>query len=777
MITVIAEKHDIAKAISDALGNAKREDGYYIVDDYCITYCVGHLLNIEIPNENEVWKWDNLPIKVDGWKFKIKEDTSKQYKIIAGLIKKCNSIIHAGDPDDEGQLIVDEILYNEDIIDLKGNEKKPVKRILINDNNTDVIKKEFTKLKDNKAYLGLSLVALSRKLADVTFGYNLTRAFTLKNQALGNQGVVSVGRVQTPMLALITRRDSEVKNHVKAYYYDITADIMLTEENSLTFKYKANKDEIDDTGNITSETLATSIVERIKNNFDTGIITDYKVEKEEKTPLLPYNLLNLQVDCSKKFKMKPDRVLEITQNLREKYKAITYNRSDCEYLHDDAFNLAPELLKNLKTTAENNKYNEFLILLNKTDTSIKSKAFNSKKTSAHTAIIPTNTVQYSMSEDEKKVYLLIAKRYALQFLPNALYQRHTVTVSYVDDTFVHSSSVCLSRGWQDIYQDEDEEKSVSEKRDYSFLDNLKGSNIQPNEKTSINLKRQETKPKKLYTTATFLTDLKRVADYCKDANIKKLLKDKDKNIAGEHGGIGTPATRSAIIKTLYAREYIIDDPKGFIVSTKLGQNLISSLPENITYPDMTALWHEQLRDVESLDKPIDSFVDSVFTFTEQEVEAVKSKKLNFDSNAIKCPNCDGVLIKKISSNSCFWGCSNYPACKTTFQDKNGKPDIWKTVQCPSCKTGELHKISGKNGFFWKCKNQDCANSFSDKHGKPDFEPKATASDKYKCLECNSKLVRRKGKYGFFWGCSNYPTCKTNYQDKNGEPVYQKTEKK
>lgn len=732
MITVIAEKHDIAKAISEALGMGavKKGEGCYIVNDYCITYCVGHLLNVVIPNENEVWKWDNLPIEINDWSFTIKDDTKKQYSVISSLIHKSDSIIHAGDPDDEGQLIVDEILYKEGIIDLKGKTTKEIKRLLINDINPNVIQKEFKKLKDNNDYLGLSLKALSRKLADITFGYNLTRAFTLKNQELGNQGVVSVGRVQTPMLALITRRDSEVKNHLKSYYYDITANLTITEQNSLIFKYKAKQDEIDDKGYIVSEATATNIVERVKQNFSKGIIQDYKIEDEEKTPPLPYNLLALQVDCSKFFKLKPDKVLEITQTLREKYKAITYNRSDCQYLNDDTFDDAPKLLNTLKLTAEQAKNNDLLQILNKTNTSLKSKAFNSKKTSAHTAIIPTdvNLPLLALTKDEQNVYILIAKQFVLQFLPNAIYKKHTITLTFADDEFIHSSSECVSLGWKELYKEDEDDKINVSKKDFSFLQDLKGKTFNENKNSNVGFQKKETQPKKLYTTATFLTDLKRVADYCKNEKIKKLLKDKDKNIAGEHGGIGTPATRSSIIKTLYTRGYLLDDPKGNVISTKLGQNLIASLPENITYPDMTALWHEELVDVEAKTKSVNDFVQSVFIFTQNEVESVKAKKINFDSNATKCSKCDGHLVKKKGSNGFFWGCSNYPNCKATYPDKNCKPDLTE---------------------------------------------KSVASEKFRCLACNSKLIKRQGQYGFFWACSNYPTCKTTYPDKKGEPIYQK----
>ncbi len=224
MNLVIAEKPQVAAAIAEAIGgNIERQKGYIIAGEYNITWCVGHLLEIKLPDEQKKWSFDTLPVLTDGWSFQVNERTKEQYNIVTDLLTKADTIIHAGDPDDEGQLIVDSILYKNGIIDLQGSQTKQIKRLLINDFNTEVIKKELSKLKENNDYRSLSLKAIARKLADMVFGYNLTRAYTLMNNALGNDNVVSLGRVQTPMLALIVRRELEVKNHVKSFYYTIKA--------------------------------------------------------------------------------------------------------------------------------------------------------------------------------------------------------------------------------------------------------------------------------------------------------------------------------------------------------------------------------------------------------------------------------------------------------------------------------------------------------------------------------------------------------------------------
>lgn len=394
MDLIIAEKPQVAAAIAEAIGgNIERQKGYIIAGDYYITWCVGHLLEIKLPDEQKKWSFDTLPVLTDGWSFQVNERTKEQYNIVTDLLTKADTIIHAGDPDDEGQLIVDSILYKNGIIDLQGSQTKQIKRLLINDFNTEVIKKELSKLKENNDYRSLSLKAIARKLADMVFGYNLTRAYTLMNNALGNDNVVSLGRVQTPMLALIVRRDAEVKNHVKSYYYEIRGLWKEIDGNTgFIFTYKPKKDEIDDTKKIVSEITAATIVQRLNDNRDKAVLTKYAQKEEIENVPLPYNLLDLQADCSKLYKMKPDKVMSVTQSLREKHKAITYNRSDCNYLHDETYTEAPEIINILEIFTDDILSN----IIDNADMSIKSRAFNSSKTTAHTAIIPTkSTVEYN----------------------------------------------------------------------------------------------------------------------------------------------------------------------------------------------------------------------------------------------------------------------------------------------------------------------------------------------------------------------------------------------
>ena len=723
MKLIIAEKPALAEAIKEAAGTdfVKRE-GYFENKEYYISWCIGHLLEVIIPDEKSQWTFDNLPLKHNGWYFETKENTKKQYNIVKTLIDMSDTIINAGDPDEEGQLIVDSILYKEGIIDLQGSSKKAVKRLLVNDFNTGAIKKELSNLKDNNDYLNLSYMALARALADKIFGYSFTRAYSVKNKQVGNSNIISIGRVQTPMLALIVRREQEIKNHIKSYYWIIKGNYVIA-GNNIDFTYQAKDDEIDDTKKITSEVTANEILNRLNENKSNAVVFKYETKQEIENVPLPYNLLDLQVDCSKLYNMKADKVMSITQNLREKHRAITYNRSDCNYLLDETYEQSPAIIAYLQNIEDNKLQN----IINNTNIDIKSKAFNSSKTTAHTAIIPTETkLDFSaFSDDEKKVFLLIANRFVMQFLPPAKYLKHTITINVGSDTLINNHRQLLDAGWKGILSEKEDDETVTGGLDYSQI--YEGKQVEKIDFISL---KEETKPKKLYTTDTFLQDLKRVAVYCKNEKTKQLLKEKDKDKAGENGGIGTPATRSALIKTLYDRGYVKDDKKN-IVSTDLGKELISLLSGDIIYPDMTALWHEDIKELNTDMSKLDNFINSVTEFSSKEIDKIKSSENIFKSNAQKCPSCDtGYLIRKKGKDNFFWGCSNYPECKTTFNDDKGKPDL--TIR-----------------------------------------EKAVPSEQYRCLECNSKLVRRKSKDGFFWGCSSYPKCKTTYQDNNGEPIYNK----
>jgi DNA topoisomerase-3 len=320
------------------------------------------------------WRLEDLPTVHIPWKYKPIQGRGKQLKIIKSLIDQASVIVHAGDTDGEGQLLVDEILENYGVT-------KPVKRILINDNNERMIRKSLADLRDNTDFYGLSQSALARSVGDQLYGFNMTRLYTLKAKEKGAEGVFSVGRVQTPILGLIVRRDREIAKHTKAYFYTVSGQFDV---NNVQFKAVFKPSEqapLDDSGRINNEDYATGIAAQVSGKKAT--VTQAKTEDKQEPPPLPYDLLELQADASRKFNIKPDQTLKITQQLREK-KLITYNRSDCRYLNEEQHEDAPLVLA---TIAENAP-----VLAGPCSTaqpSIKSRCFNSRNVTAHHAIIPT----------------------------------------------------------------------------------------------------------------------------------------------------------------------------------------------------------------------------------------------------------------------------------------------------------------------------------------------------------------------------------------------------
>jgi DNA topoisomerase-3 len=676
----IAEKPELARAIVEGLagsnqnkdsGNATKGDGFFVVGDNIITWCFGHLLMLKAPadynEEYKKWYLNNLPYNIPNISLKPVEDKGKQRQlnIIGKLIKEADEIVNAGDPDEEGQLLVDEVLEY-------FNNKKPVLRILINDNTKTSVEKAIANLKDNEDFKGLRDSAYARSVADWEYGLNLTVVYTLKAQENGYKGgVISIGRVQTPILNLVYNREMEVKNHIKELYYNISTDN--------GFRYIVNKDKLED-GLCKDKEYLSRILEDAKanNNFT---IKSIEVKNQENQPPLPYNLLKLQADANRKFKYKPDVVKNITQSLREKHKAITYNRSDCQYLSDEHYEQRNDVITTIK---EN-----LVISIDNIDTNLKHKAFNNANITAHHAIIPTiNKIDISQfTEQELNIYKMIADSYLLLFLPAEIIEKTTYIASNSTNLeFITTTSKVLEMGWKSYRKVEDsKEKDEEEQENNQSLSYKQGDNANFKE---FKLIESATKPKQLYTFATLLEDLTQVAKYVKNQEIKKLLLEKDKDKKGESGGIGTPATRDSIIVKLFERTYMVEE-KGKIITTQLGKEFLAEVRDESKQADMTALWAEKQFEIRKGNLSVEEFRKEIILFLQQEISNLKTKKLNISGNVavdatgkkINCPTCKtGLLVQKKGKFGMFWSCNQYPICKETFQDKKGKPQLIKGVK-------------------------------------------------------------------------------------------------
>lgn len=715
----IAEKPALAKSIAAGIdGEYKNGDDFFQKGENIITWAFGHLLELYMPEDYDenFKKWDlkDLPLKIDEFKYKPIQSSKEQLKIICNLIKRSDvdTIINCGDADEEGQILIDEIL-------IYSKTNKPVLRALLQDLTEKGIRKSLGNLKSNNDFKGMSEAGFARSQADWLVGINMTRAYTIKAREAGYKGVLSVGRVQTPILGLIVNRDLARESHKKSFYYTIEA-FFNTQGLDIKTKLKTKNDILD-------KTVAENIVKDCEN-MKAGLVTKVVNEEKKEYPPLPYNLLLLQSECNKKFGYKPDKTLEITQSLREKYKLISYNRSDCQYLPENLFEESPEILEAIKSNFNNDNYKN---LVENADLTIKGYAFNDKNITAHYGIIPTTAkVDLSnLTKDEYNVYELISKRFALQFYEPKEYLHTSIEIGIADYVFSCSSNKTLKAGYTLAFKETDESSDEENNSDEISLDLSLLSENKEAILSNIKFSEKETKPKPYYTLSTLLTDLTQISKYVTDDRIKTLLREKDKGKKGESGGIGTPATRSEHIKTLFDREFIIEKGKS-IISTQMARDFIKLLPDTLTKPDMTALWYEEQKDIQSGNLSRTDFLSEVTKEVAKQIEEIKEdKKLNENFSGIDktypCKCGKGYLQKRHSqkTNKDFWGCSDWKnGCKEIYPDKNGKPNIPKYF-CPECGSPLARWKNKKgNGYYWSCsgwKTKGCKIGFiEDEKSKP-----------------------------------------------------------
>lgn len=675
MKLVIAEKKLVADAIAKSIAtNIKPQKGFIQADGIIFTWCVGHLLELKEPHEYDAnlkdWNIHTLPFYIENVQKKPIERTKEQFKVVQDLLKKASTVYHAGDPDDEGQLIVDELL---DYVKFKGD----VKRVIINDNNPKLIAKAFQTAKSNDEYRHLGYMALGRSSSDWHFGLNLTRAYTCIENKKGYSKVINIGRVQDAIKGLVVRRCREIANFKPKDFFVIESQFKTKNDELIKAKYLNIKNEkiianLDESDRIVIEDDAKEIIQNIQRTKEQFKIIDIKDDVKKQAPPLPYNLLKLQIDMSRKYGKSMDETLAITQSLRDKYNAITYNRSDCQYLNDETFDDVPEILNTIEKNAS-----IFSSSIKNANPSIKSKCFNSKKTSAHHAIIPTqDTFDISLlSDDEKKCYLLIARAFIAQFYEPMEYSIKTVIIhNNENDFFSVTTKTVIKNGWFSLYKNDQGNEETEDESEYSELN----SPLEINESLiaeNIRYNTKQTTPPSYYTEATLASELTKVAKYIKDEKLRKILQEKDKDKAGEHGGIGTPATRGEIMKNLKENGYFILDKKN-ILATDKAYSLYDRLPDAIRYPDLTALWHEQMKSIKNM-SDVQEFVRKVMRSTTAIVTNAKNEFEKVES--FKCPECQKDLKQFNGKNGLFWSCIGFKdkSCNYSCTNGNDKPTFKK----------------------------------------------------------------------------------------------------
>ena len=582
----IAEKPSLGRAIADVLPKPhQRGDGFIRCgNDDVVTWCVGHLLEQAEPDAYDPkfkqWRLEHLPIIPEKWILLPRKEVKKQLSVVEKLIHQADVLVNAGDPDREGQLLVDEVFS---YANLSAEKRDGILRCLISDLNPSAVEKAVQKLQPNRHFIPLATSALARARADWLYGINMTRAYTIRGRQAGYDGVLSVGRVQTPVLGLIVRRDLEIENFQPKDFYEVLAWVKdeKTSENptalfsALWQPSKACEDYQDEDGRVLSLGLAENVVKRITDQ--PAEVTEYMDKREKETAPLPYSLSALQIDAAKRFGMSAQSVLDTCQRLYETHRLITYPRSDCRYLPEEHFAERHKVMSAISQHCQT-----YQTLPSVVDREQRNRCWNDKKVEAHHAIIPTaNTRSINLSIDEQRIYELIARQYLLQFCLDAEYRKSKITLSIAGGTFVAQARNLQTAGWKELLGKEDEDENQE-----PLLPLVKKGQILYCERGEVVSKK--TQPPKPFTDATLLSAMTGIARFVQDKELKKILRETD--------GLGTEATRAGIIELLFKRGFLTKKGRN-IYSTETGRILISALPDIATQPDMTAHWEAQLTDI------------------------------------------------------------------------------------------------------------------------------------------------------------------------------------
>jgi len=735
---VIAEKPSLARAIASGLGSPSKKSGYIEVGNKVVTWCYGHLLEQAPPDRYgyQQWRLDTLPIIPEEWIFEPRGDKNvkAQIKTIKQFAAKAGEIVHAGDPDREGQLLVDEVLDHLKV-------KKPVKRIWLSATDAQSVKKALSQLDDNRNYRSLKEAALARSKADWLVGMNLSRALTLRaRQQTGQRDVLPVGRVQTPTLALVVARDREIEEFVPRTYFVPWVRLRHDKGEFVAYWQAPEGDDsgLDEQGRLVDEARASKLSNIAEGQA--GELASVSEQDKRKKPDPPHMLSSLQKEAHSKHGIDTGQTLKIVQGLYER-GIVSYPRTDCRFLPQEQFGQAPKILSSLQGMG---------VGAESADSGIKSAAWNTEKVEAHHAIIPTGQGHGNLSGEEKKVFEVIARGYVRQFYPDMRYIEQKVVASLAGQSWKATGRVVTDPGWTVV--DGGPSKSTELPRGMRRED--------PVECVGSGNQRKQTSPPSRFSKATLLEAMSQVHLYCHREALRKKLK--------ENSGLGTEATRTSIIDGLIRRKLLQHKGKQ-LVSTEFGRSLVDSVPNVLRDPATTALWEDSLGSVAKGQSSEAEFLRMQEQFVSQLTSHVaQAADLPFQagdssgqgkkggqgskgksgsdsgsgsgagSNARKCPECGEKSLqrRKSKQNKWYWGCFNkesHAGEKPVFlPDDNGKPGSRsggngsggaggsgeKPAQCPECGEASLYRRKSKKGkWYWGCFNKE---KHSD--GGPVFRP-------------------------------------------------------
>ncbi|MCB9187958.1 MAG: DNA topoisomerase 3 [Flavobacteriales bacterium] len=620
----IAEKPSVAKDIAEVLGAKTKMNGYFEGNGYWVSWTFGHLCTLKEPQDyTEKWKYwnlDTLPMIPARFGIKLIEDggVKKQFGVLSHLISECEEVINCGDAGQEGELIQRWVLA-------KAKNDKPLKRLWISSLTEEAIKEGFAKLQDGAKYDQLYAAGASRAIGDWMLGMNATRLFTLKFAQKGQ--VLSIGRVQTPTLAMIVERQLEIDGFKSEKFWEIRTFYRDTE-----FACSLGKIETKESGQ--------EILNKITGE-EFEIVSFEQKEGTEKHPML-FDLTALQVECNKRFAFSAEDTLNMVQKLYEQ-KLVTYPRVDTTYLSDDIFPKVEGILKNLK------HYTRYTNDLLGQPIRKSKRVFDDTKVTDHHAIIPTGIVPSGITPNEQKVYDAITRRFICVFYPDCKVSNTVVEGQSVEVPFRTAGRQVLEPGWRIVYEDYAGNSLKNEEEEIVmplFEQGEKGMH-------DPELQEKKTKPPRYYTEASLLRAMETAGKQVDDDDLRDLMKE---------NGIGRPSTRANIIETLYKRNYIAKDKKR-IVATATGIHLISLIKDDILKSaELTGQWEKKLRDIEKGNFEVDAFRNEL---TEMVAHLCHEVKHQFVAPPpVVCPKCgQGEMLRGKKA----WGCSKYNSgCKFTI---------------------------------------------------------------------------------------------------------------
>jgi len=648
MRVFLCEKPSQGKDIARVLGAGQRGNGCYNGAGVVVTWCIGHLVEAVPPEgygeQYKRWAIEQLPILPERWRVEPKAATAAQFNVVQQLVAKAGELVIATDADREGEMIAREI------IDLCGY-RGPIQRLWLSALNDASIRKALSTLKPSAGTMPLYFSALARSRADWLIGMNLSRLFTLLGRQAGYNGVLSVGRVQTPTLKLVVDRDREIARFVSVPFWAIEVALSHAGQ-TFVASWTPPQGSTDEAGRCLQQPLAQQAAERLRA-AGTAQVLSVETERVGEGPPLPFDLGTLQEVCSKQLGLDVQETLDIAQALYETHKATTYPRSDSGYLPESMLAEVPAVLDSLVKTDSSLRP-----LIDRLDRQQRSRAWNDGKVTAHHGIIPTLEPANlsAMTDKELAVYRLIRAHYLAQFLPHHEFDRTVAQLTFGGQSLVAVGKQIATAGWRQVLaapalDDTDGEDA----RRGQVLPALKaGDACQVGE---VELKALKTLPPKPYTQGELVKAMKGVAKLVTDPRLKQKLKDTT--------GIGTEATRANIISGLLARGCLLKKGRA-IRASDAAFTLIDAVPAAIADPGTTAVWEQALDMIEAGQMTLDTFIAKQSSWVAQLVQQYRSATLAIKlPPAPNCPQCGAPMRQRSGKSGAFWSCSRYPDCKGT----------------------------------------------------------------------------------------------------------------